>query len=437
MTTPAVPYVIVGGLLFLGLAQKLRELRVRGDDPLRRASCACLASLALATTVQAFSGTIDAGSGVPHFAEVLSDAAAMTAACAGRVFLLHVNYPAPSAGVRARRRYAGLAAAVATVAVLFVAMPPETAPPSAGEDSVYFYVYIGYVAITLPAVCRLGLRYSRLTGRPALRLALRVIVAAGMCGMGFLAAQAAMLIGNDVGRPLRIDGWIALPLEMTTEVLLLAGVTIPALGARLGALVRWIGDCRSYRVLHPLWLALHETNPDLSLMPPPRTGRRAWRRDVGFLLYRQVIEIRDGQLALRPYVHPGAVEVARTLARRAGLPDEEVRAVAEAAAIAVGIAAKTRGRGPDGDPSPPPAPPHGPDLDAEISWLAEVSRAFTTSPVVPATVASLGADPRDDRAPVPHPPRTCPPGGPACPGHGPAGPGPDAGDPETSACRPR
>lgn len=389
MSVPAPPYLVVGPLLFLGLAQKLWELRVRGDDPVRRAICGCLASLALATTVQAFSGAIDAGGGVPHLAEVLSDAAAMAAAGAGRVFLLHVSYPAPVAGVRARRLYTGLAAAVATVAVLFVAVAPETAPPHAGEDSVYFYVYIWYVAITLLAVCRLGLRYSRLTGRPELRLGLRGIVAGGVCGMAFLGAQAVMLVGNEVGRPLHIDQSVALPLEMATEVLLLAGVTIPALGARFGALVRWIGDCRSYRLLHPLWLALHETNPDFSLLPPNRTGRRVWRRDVGFLLYRQVIEIRDGQLALRPYVHPGAVEVARTLGRRAGLPEEQVRAAAEAAAIAAGIAAKAQGRGPSGEPSPPPAPPHGPDLDAEIDWLTKVSRAFTSSPVVPAAVASL------------------------------------------------
>lgn len=389
MSTPAAPYMIVGGLLYLGLAQKLWELRVRGDDPVRRAICACLASLALATTVQTFSGAVDARSGVPHLAEVLSDTAAMTAAGAGRVFLLHVNYPAPSAMV-ARRRYTGLAAAVATVAILFVAVPPESAPPSCGEDSVYFYVYIWYIAITLLAVCRLGLRYSRLTGRPELRLGLRTIVAGGVCGLAFLGAQTAMLTGNEIGRPLRIDASVGLPLEMTTEVLLLAGVTIPALGTRLAALIRWIGDCRSYRRLHPLWLALYQTDPDFSLLPQNRTGRRAWRRDVGFLLYRQVIEIRDGQLALRPYVHPGAVEVARALGLRAGLPDEEVRAAAEAAAIAAGIAAKTQGRGPSGEPSPPPASPHGPDLDAEISWLAKVSRAFTTSPVVPATVAALG-----------------------------------------------
>jgi hypothetical protein len=144
--------------------------------------------------------------------------------------------------------------------------------------------------------------------------------------MAFLGAEAVMLVGDETGTPFHIDHSVALPLEMSTEVLLLTGLMLPALGTRFGTLVRWIRDCRSYRLLHPLWLALYETNPDLSLLPLNRPGRRAWRRDVGFLLYRQVIEIRNGQLALRPYVHPGAVEVAQTLGRRAGPPEEDVRA---------------------------------------------------------------------------------------------------------------
>jgi hypothetical protein len=397
VSTPVLPYLIVTALLLSGLAQKLYGLRRRRDDPVRWAVCLCLASLTMATAVQWFTDSIDESSGVPHLADALSDVGAMCAAGAGRVFLIHVYYPASSARVRARRSYAGLAAAVVMVAVLFVAVPPKagTGSSEAHVDAVYLYVYVWYVAVALLSVSRLGLRYSRLADRPSLRLGLRVIVAGSACGLAFLAVTAAMLIGAETGRPLDwLDRPVGLPLELITEALLLAGVTIPAWGDRLGTLLRWARDCRSYRLLHPLWLALHETNPGLSLVPHHRT-RRYWRRDIGFLLYRQVIEIRDGQLALRPYVHPGAAEVARTLGRRAGLPDEEIRAAAEAATIAVAIAAKAQGRGTTGTPSPPWAPPAGPDLDAEITWLTKVSRAFARSPVVPAAVASLAAPGED------------------------------------------
>lgn len=403
MSTPALPYVVVTGLLVLGLAQKLYGLRGRWDDPIRRSVCVCLASLALATTVQMFTVAIDERSGVPYLAEVLSDAGAMIAAGAGRVFLIHVNYRAPSARIWVRGRYAGLATALAAVAILFLAAPP--APHRIGEytPAVYFYVYIWYVAIALTSMCRLGLRYSRLAGRPSLRHGLRLVVAGAVCGLAFLTVQAVMLIGDEAGVRLAwLDRSVALPLEMCTEALLLAGVMLPTLGGWLARVLRWFGDRRSHRLLLPLWSALHETDPGLSLVPSGGTGRRFRHRDVGLLLYRQVIEIRDGQLALRPYVDPRATEIATALARRAGRSDEETRATGEAAAIAAGIAAKAAGRVvTDTPPSPEPVT-YGPDLDAEIAWLTKVARAFAGSPVIPATLASLAAT--DQSAPTGTPP---------------------------------
>jgi hypothetical protein len=140
---------------------------------------------------------------------------------------------------------------------------------------------------------------------------------------------------------------------------------------------------------------VHQASPELILAPPDGTGRRWRRRDAGFLLYRQVIEIRDGQLALRPYIAPGVAETATALARRAGLPEEEIQSTVEAATVAAGIAAKEQGRRQSGPPVPG-AVPGGSDLGTEVAWLAKVSRAFTTSPVISATLAALesGARPR-------------------------------------------
>lgn len=124
--------------------------------------------------------------------------------------------------------------------------------------------------------------------------------------------------------------------------------------------------------------------------PPDGTNCRRWRRDAGFLLYRQVIEIRDGQLALRPYIDPGVAEAATALAWRAGLLDEEIQTTAEAAAVAAGIAAKKQGRQ-RAEPPAQGAVAGGSDLNAEIAWLTKVSRAFTTSPIIPATLAAIAS----------------------------------------------
>lgn len=385
---------VVAVILVAGFGQKVYELRRRRDDPVRRAVCLCLAGLAVATIVQLFADAIDDAIGVAHLADVTSDACAMVAAHAGRLFLAHVSHPAGVARVRVRRSQAGLAAALAAVAVLFLACPlPRTEPSPGGRtDAVYFYVYIWYVAVALTSVCRLSTRYARLTDRRPLRAGLRLITAGAVCGLGFLAVQAVMLAGGELGAHLdRLNDAVALPLELTTESLLAAGATAPAWAARLGAVVRWAGDHRAYRRLHPLWLALHEADPELALVPPERMGRR-WRRDIGFLLYRQVIEIRDGRLALRPYLDPGVTAVATSLARQAGLPEEEVRVAGEAATVAAGIAAKTQGRRPGPAAAAPVRATGGEDLATEVAWLAKVSRAFVTSPIVPLTLARLAAD---------------------------------------------
>jgi hypothetical protein len=396
MSEPVLPYVIVATILLLGLTQKLWELRRSPRDPARRAVCACLAGLSAAPIVQLFAVAIDNGTGVAHLAEMTSDAAAMIAACAGQVFLIHITYPALSVPTRARRRRLGLVAALAAVVILFAATPPATAHrPGNDSDAVYMYVYISYVGISLLSVCRLSLRYARLTDRPSLRLGLWIITAGGLCGLAFLAVQAAMLVGDEAGVNLRQwDDRVALPLELVTQALLLVGIIVPAWGARLAGVIRWFGDHRSYRLLHPLWLALHEANPELVLVPQDTEGRRRWHRDVGFLLYRQVIEIRDGQLALRPYIDPGVAELATELGRQAGLSREGVRAAGEAAAVAAGIAAKTRGQRPHPAPPVPGSPSGGTDVTTEIAWLTRVSQAFATSPIIPAALAAISSQPQ-------------------------------------------
>jgi hypothetical protein len=120
-----------------------------------------------------------------------------------------------------------------------------------------------------------------------LRLGLRSIAAAGMTGLGFLLCQATLVVTGvlapSVTEP--IDT-LASGLELVTERLLLAGMTIPVWGPMLADVLRWPADYRSYCRLRPLWLALQETGSEFRLLP---ADGRAWSpRDIGFLLYRQV-----------------------------------------------------------------------------------------------------------------------------------------------------
>jgi hypothetical protein len=390
MSAPAVPCVIVAVVLLLGLAQKLYELRARGADPLRRSMCACVAALWAATVAQLFAAAIDGHTGIGHLADVISDACAMIAAHAGRLCLIYVSHPAHEARPRTRRCHLAMILALATVVVLFLVFPPRAEPlPWHRTDAVYLYVYILFVGITLASVFRLITRYARLADRCSLRVGLRLIAAGAACGLAFLVVQAAMLAGDELGAGLgRWNDRVAMPLELATESLVVIGAALPAWGAPLGGPVRRVRDHRSCRRLHPLWLAVRQASPELILAAPGGTDRRWWRHDAGFLLYRQVIEIRDGQLALRPYIDHSVAETATALARRAGLPDDEIQVTVEAAVVAAGIAAKEQGRRRSGPPAPE-AVAGGSDLHAEVAWLARVSRAFATSPVITATLATL------------------------------------------------
>ena len=169
------------------------------------------------------------------------------------------------------------------------------------------------------------------------------------------------------------------PLYLTTDALLLLGCTIPSLAAGR----RWLLDSRARRRLHPLWTAVYRANPDIALFS------RETRPELRLQLYRQVIEIRDGQLALRPFLDPRAAQISRRLGHEAGLPEPDIAAISEAATLAAAITAKIQGQPPHPPYPDPPTPRGGTDLATEIAWLQQVSRAFTNSPIVADTVRML------------------------------------------------
>jgi hypothetical protein len=143
--------------------------------------------------------------------------------------------------------------------------------------------------------------------------------------------------------------------------------------------LRWLRARRTHRALEPLWTALHTELPDLALPPPPPTGRRFDPQRAEFALYRRVIEIRDGHLALRPYVHPDVP----AWAAEANAPGAPHAALLEAASLTAALEAHRAGHRPG--PARADAAGHSPHptLNAEITWLLQVTDAFTHSPVIP------------------------------------------------------
>jgi len=111
-------------------------------------------------------------------------------------------------------------------------------------------------------------------------------------------------------------------------------------------------------------------------------------RDLNFRLYRRVVEIRDGGLALRPCMDPAIADEARRLCRAAGLSEHERQAVVEAASLAAAMRATRQGtRGVSGPSSAGMS--GGADLPSEIAVLERVAHHYTHSPIVRTIVASV------------------------------------------------
>jgi hypothetical protein len=130
--------------------------------------------------------------------------------------------------------------------------------------------------------------------------------------------------------------------------------------------------------LRPLWAMLLDGAPDVRL--PPQPGTRLAAR---YRLHRRVVEIRDAQLALRPFRDSRAAAEAGDAARSAGLTRDERDAVIEAAMLVSALDARRSGAAPATSPDVEHGPPEPcNDLESETDRLLRVSRAVRRSPIV-------------------------------------------------------
>lgn len=124
-----------------------------------------------------------------------------------------------------------------------------------------------------------------------------------------------------------------------------------------------------YRRLTPLWEAIRTELPQIALDDDRRMPFGG--RSLDFALYRRVIEIHDGRLALRPYApgrEPEAIDVP--------LPGTNRDALVEAVSIAAALENHRAGRVRESGEPVRHAEAAG-SIALEAAWLAEVATAFT------------------------------------------------------------
>jgi uncharacterized protein DUF6545 len=212
----------------------------------------------------------------------------------------------------------------------------------------------------------------------------------------YLLAMTVYIVALRFGLSLRAVHDGSIDVAAVSTVIIGVGVTIPVLGPRWDRML-------AYRRLEPLWQALREAAPDVVLEPPWSTRIDAWSpQNLDFRLYRRVIEIRDGVLAVRQYFDPDVAISARKLATMGRLPASQVETIVEAAQLQLAVQARAAGRTPPVHNWEAPTATSGKDLDTEVTALVPLAQAFATSRIVEAAVAEASRADRPHSAPLTH-----------------------------------
>jgi hypothetical protein len=232
------------------------------------------------------------------------------------------------------------------------------------------FVYLAALGYTTGYATRYFWRSARLIDRRWLQRGLRLLAVG--CGADLASCLALAVFAV----ALRFDVMVTAAQQAETvsafvgAVVIAVGATMPAWGPRVDRIV-------SYRRLRPLWLAVCQASPEVVLDPPHSSRADQWKPwDLNFRLYRRIIEIRDGCLALRPYLDEAVAARARQRGRDAGLAGTELHASVEAATLAAAIGAKTSGRPGVERPVLLLNTAGGSDLAGELAWLTRVASAF-------------------------------------------------------------
>ncbi|MDI5969734.1 hypothetical protein POF50_010345 [Streptomyces sp. SL13] len=377
-------------VMLLAVFGVTRLIRFRGGaDPAQRyvggfSLCLAASLLLLAPGVLT---AADRLTGRPVLLVLVGDT--LTLAASNLIVLLAVSLPAPPARPT---RHALTAVAVQLLSIaLFAAADPGMRDASltvagAGRQllAAHDALFAGYGLYGLALLARELNRGARSAPPGPLRTGLRITTCAAFTGMlwaGWTADDVVNVLSSGV--QFGGDDVISNTLAAVTALLTVSGTTVMRWSGPLGAPARWLRAYRRHRALEPLWAALHAVMPEIALAPADPGAFGCGVRGAEFALYRRIIEIRDGALALRPWSDPRVADWAA--ADGAAVADA---AVLEAAGIAAALEHRAAGRAGPGSGRGPAAPyascPMPGTVDAEALWLLRVTAAFTGSPAVAA-----------------------------------------------------
>lgn len=346
---------------------------------------------------------IDGSTNVPNIARLTGHTFVIFASCSSLAVLIHLSLTPKQAVIQVRRAFSLAMTVVIILALCFVLSKPTAEESIAFTEryadsvfiDVYRFAFIAYVGIMLLAVVRLSFRYRTVSrSRPSMHLGITVVIVGAILGLGYVAHGLLYLFARRSNIPYPIPDDVASTvlgaLSVSTVVV---GATMPEWGdfIRIPRAYLWFEKRHACRRLYPLWRDLSDCAPDLVLgsVPSPLADALSVR-DMGIRLYRRVVEIRDGRLAVAGRVPVGTAERAEVLGRAAGLTGHELLAVVEASCLRAATQPNRRQQHITSRGSVPRTIT-AIELADEVVFLELVADAYQRSPIVKAVAADRAA----------------------------------------------
>lgn len=332
------------GLLFL-----LRDLRTSRRDPALVALAAVflLSACSFVFAITPIWRHVDAFFGTTNLAVPLSMSCVIALLVCQQIVLGH--WARPAAPTRDRVWLAAGAAVITGLVTLYLCLTPAVQRPT--DFSLYYAhdpFYAAYMTLYVTAytvgeilLARACWRLANQTSQRWVTSGLRVVALGAVVTLGYSAVRIGGVIAAPFGVTLAAWEGFAWTCGDAGAMITLLGWFLPTIAGQLHRAATRARMYRQHRQLRPLWLALYQVDPTIKLQPEPSSliGRlRA--RPISFRLYRRAVEIRDGQISIRPYLDAAVRERSERGHTAAGRSGNELHAAVTADQIRAALHAQ-------------------------------------------------------------------------------------------------
>ncbi|MHA4779144.1 MAB_1171c family putative transporter [Streptomyces sp. MSC1_001] len=322
--------------------------------------------------------TVSRAVDIVNFSGLLTQSCVILITACQQVVLLRLSNDPETAARKARPRLFALGLVLAVMIVLFSMAtfshenPTDFALTKAQLYPSYLLVYLLAYGVSQVDVQILCLRHAKIAPAPWLRRGLRLVGLTMPFVLTYTCCRLADVVAGQFGASGRAWEPVAQWSAALGTVINVVGWTLPDWGRHLSTAWQALDTRRAYRELEALHGSLTDQIPEPVLSLDADAGLRA-------RLYRRMVEIRDAQWALRPWMSPALLVAAERACDERGLTGSERAAVIEATLLRAAVRGKAADDQPlDHDPHPRVIDPQ--DLSSELRFLRQLAKAFASGP---------------------------------------------------------